>query len=242
MLALVVVGGLLAAVTVYAASKKKPGEECKDDDECKGHCYKKKNSDKVCVNCSSSTISSARGRIERYCKKEPRGCTRLKSDVEISEDFFEKRIKSGDECVKARDGENKDCWGGGDSGHKTAVKEAEKARKNCYDQWNTRKSNGFLYTCSDSTFSSKSRDADRYCSAYGKGCAAWKTNSDKVDCDDVEDELEKVDKCVDAVESLDSACLPRLSRPREKQWENGQEALEHCKKVLKYKKDKKLCT
>ncbi len=233
--------GLLTAVTVYAASKKKPGVECKDDDECKGHCYKKGNGKEVCVDCSSSTIGNARGRIKRYCKEELRSCKRLGSETEVSQEIFEDRIESGDNCIKAREAENKDCWGGGDRGHKQAVDEAGAARKTCYDEWNTRKSTGFLFTCSQSTYSSKSRDVDRYCSAYGKGCASWRKDDKKADCDDIEDALEDTDKCVDAVESLDSSCLPRPSRPRKRQFEAAQNALDYCKEVLRYKKDKKLC-
>ena len=241
LLLLVIIGGASVAVTAYAVSKKKASEPCTENSECKGHCYKKKNGNKVCVDCSSSDISSARGRIARYCKSEPRKCTGISATSEVSEDFFEDRIKSGDECIKARKYENDRCWDDGDDGHQRAVKEAEKSRKNCYDEWSKRKSNGFLYTCSDSTYKSKSRDVDRYCSSYGKGCEKWSKNDDVVDCDDIEDAMEKVDKCVDAVESLDSSCLPRLSRPRESQWEKAQKSFDHCKAVLRYKKDKKLC-
>lgn len=236
-----IVVGMSVAVTAYAVSKKRASESCTTDSECKGHCYKKQSGDKVCVDCSSSTINSARGRIERYCKSEPRTCTSIPATSEVSEAFFADRIKSGDECIDTRKDENEDCWDGGDEGHKQAVKEAEKARRNCYDEWNNRKSSGFLYTCSDSTYNSKSRDADGYCSAYGKGCQQWSKNEDVVDCDDIEDTLEKVDKCVNAVESLDSACLPRLNRSREKQWKQAQESLDYCKAVLSHKQSKKLC-
>jgi hypothetical protein len=52
-------------VAYAAGGDKKLNEECKSDSECKhGHCYKKKSGDKVCVNCSSSTISSARYNIQ----------------------------------------------------------------------------------------------------------------------------------------------------------------------------------
>jgi len=230
-------------ITVHAAGgSKRTAESCNDDTDCsRGHCHTKKNGSKVCVDCSSSEISDYRGQIERYCKNEPRSCDRIPGGIEIPEEFFNVRIANGDRCIRARDDENRRCWDGGDADHKQALNDAERARKVCYDEQNTRKGNGGIYTCSDSTYSSRSSDVESACSAYGRGCDAWAKDDKVVNCSDIEDLMKRTAKCVEAVERLDSDCLPRLSQRREAQFRDGKRAYDLCKEVLDYKKDKKLC-
>src|SRR5690606_28506270 len=145
---------------------KKLAEACNEDKECsRGHCHKKENGDKVCVDCSSSMISDVRGQIQRYCKDEVRKCDDISKTQEASEKYFTLRIESSDRCIAARKEENKACWNGGDAGHRKQVDDAERSRKNCYDELNTRKGNGGIYTCSDSTYASRSKDTDSACSA-----------------------------------------------------------------------------
>jgi hypothetical protein len=238
------VGACLVAVgiTVDAASgTKRTAEECKDDSECaRGHCYQKRDGKKVCVDCSSSTISDFRGQIQRYCKDEPRGCTDIPRTVEVAEKYFTVRIENGDRCIAARKDENSRCWDGGDPGHKDAVDQAERARKNCYDELNTRKGNGGIYACSDSTYSSRAPDADNACDAVGRG-DEWSKDDKVVNCRDIEDAMGKADKCVVAVERINSDCLPRLSRTRETQFARGKRTYDYYKDVLAYKKSKNLC-
>lgn len=62
-----------------------------------------------------------------------------------------------------------------------------------------------------------------------------------VDCGEIESAIDKTNKCVVAVEKLDSDCLPRLRRKREKQFGDAKSAWDKCKDILAYKKDKKLC-
>src|SRR5574337_2057584 len=123
------VGGWLVTlvVTTYAGGgTKRTAEPCTDDNECsRGHCYTKKSGDKVCVECSPSEISDYRGQVQRYCKDEPRACTNIPATEEAPEDYFNVRIENGERCIKARDGENRACWNGGDSGHRDAVDQAE---------------------------------------------------------------------------------------------------------------------
>lgn len=228
---------------VYAAGgAKKTAETCSVDDDCaRGHCYTKQSGDKVCVDCSASEISDYRGQISRYCKSEPRSCSSLPGTHEISEEWFKTRIENGDRCVTARDNENRRCWDGGDSGHRQAVDEAERARRNCYDEANTRKGDGRIYTCSDSTYSSRVNDVDRYCGDYGRACESWAKDDSQVSCRDIEDAGTKTNRCVEAVERIDSDCLPRLSSLRESQFGKAKKAYDYCKEVLSYKKDKGLC-
>lgn len=234
--------GGVVAVAYAAGGDKKLNEECKSDSECKhGHCYKKKSGDKVCVNCSSSTISSARYNIQKWCKDEPSTCKTLPSTPEIAEEFFEDRIKANEECIKARKHENERCWGGGDSGHREAVTIAERKRETCRNKMNTHKGLGKLYNCSDSTYNSKSSDVKRYCSAYGDACKKWKKDDKVVDCDDIDDVVDDVDDCVEKIKSLDSSCLPRLSEARKKQLDAAESQRKYCKEVLEYKKSKSLC-
>lgn len=69
-LALVLIlGGMSVAVTAYAVSKKRASESCTADNECKGHCYKKLSGDKVCVDCSSSTINSHPCRLRKIVRE-----------------------------------------------------------------------------------------------------------------------------------------------------------------------------
>ncbi|HLL20910.1 MAG TPA: hypothetical protein VK427_02215 [Kofleriaceae bacterium] len=237
-------GALVAlAITVYAAGgSKRTAEKCTDDTECsRGHCHTKKDGAKACVDCSASEISDLRGQIARYCKDEPRSCDRIPGATEVAEEFFNVRLENADRCVKARDEEMRRCWDGGDSDHKEALRDAEKARKICYDELNSRKGNGGIYTCSDSTYSSRASDVESACAAYGRGCDAWSKDDKLVSCSDIEEQMKKAAKCVEAVEKLDSDCLPRLSQRREAQFRDGKKAYDGCKEVLDYKKDKKLC-
>jgi hypothetical protein len=232
-----------AVVAAYAGSgMKKTAETCADDNECsRGHCYQKQNGDKVCVDCSSSDISNYRGQIQRYCKEEPRKCDNIPRTEEAAEDYFKTRMDNADRCITARDRENRECWNGGDEGHRQAVDEAQQSRKNCYDELNTRKGNGGIYTCSDSTYSSRANDVDNHCGAYGRACDDWSKDDKQVNCSDIEDAMNKAAKCVSAVEWLDSDCLPRLSSRRESQFGKAKKAHDACKEVLEFKKDKKLC-
>jgi hypothetical protein len=238
--------GVIAAlaITVYAAGgSKRTSEICNDDNECsRGHCYTLKDGrTKKCVDCSPSTINDYRGQNERFCKDEPRSCERIPGTSEVPEDFFNVRISNGDRCITARDRENRECWDGGDEGHKDALKDAERVRKGCYDELNTRKGNGGIYTCSDSTYSSRASEVESACGGYGSGCDAWSKDDKVVSCSDIENQMKKTEKCVEAVERLDSDCLPRLSQRREAQFRDGKKAYDLCKEVLEYKKYKSLC-
>lgn len=234
---------VMTAVPVQAGSgNKKTAETCSSDDECsRGHCHTKKDGGKVCVDCSSSSISDYRGQIQRYCKEEPRKCTDIPKLEEAPESYFKTRIENGDRCITARDRENRECWNGGDDDHKQALDEAERSRKNCYEELNNRKGNGGIYDCSDSTYSSRASDVESYCKAYGRACEGWSKDDKEVSCSEIEDTMKKAAKCVESVERIDSDCLPRLSSYRESQFNKAKKASDYCKEVLDYKKDKKLC-
>jgi len=238
-------GGCLAmmAVNVYAGSgSKKTAETCGNDDECsRGHCHTKKDGSKVCVDCSSSSISDYRGQIQHYCKDEPRKCTDVPRSEEAPESYFKTRLENGERCITARDRENRECWNGGDDEHRQALDETERGRRNCHDELNTRKGNGGIYECSDYTYSSRAGDVENHCKSYGRACEGWSKDDKQANCSEIEDEMKKTVKCVESVERLDSDCLPRLSSHRESQFSKAKKAFDHCKEVLEYKRDKKLC-
>lgn len=240
-----IVGGVVVAlgITAYAAGgSKRTAEACVDDGECsRGHCHTKLDSKKVCVDCTSSEISDYRGQIKRYCKDEPRSCDSIPRTHEAPEDYFKVRIANGERCIGARDNENRRCWDGGDAEHKQALDEAERSRKNCNDELSTRNGNGGIYTCSESTYTSRASDVESACGGYGRGCEAWGKDDRQVSCSEIEDQMKKAAKCVEAVEKIDSDCLPRLSQRREAQFRDSKKAYDFCKEVLDYKKDKKLC-
>ncbi len=118
---------------------------------------------------------------------------------------------------------------------------AEKTKKICYDEWNTRKGNGGIYTCSDSTYSSRAADADNACTSYGNACESWSKDDKPADCTAIEDAMKLTAKCVENVEKLDSDCLPRTSSRRDQQFGRAKKAHDICKELLEFKKDKKLC-
>ena len=62
-----------------------------------------------------------------------------------------------------------------------------------------------------------------------------------MNCSEIEDAMKKTSKCVEAIERLDSDCIPRMSSRRDAQFRDGKKAYDSCKEVLDYKKDKKLC-
>ena len=238
-------GGWLATMATTASAgsgNKKTAETCSSDDECsRGHCHTKQNGDKVCVDCSAPSISDFRGQIQRYCKDEPRKCTDVPNLEEASESYFTTRIENAERCIAARDRENRECWNGGDDVHKEALNDAEKNRKSCYDELNTRKGNGGIYECSDSTYSSRASDIEDACKSYGRACEAWSKDEKEASCSEIEDAMKKAAKCVAGVERIDSDCLPRLSSYRESQFNKAKKAVGSCKEVLDYKRDKKLC-
>ena len=235
--------GVVVTVVYAAGGSKRTGEACAADNECaKGHCYTRRTDNaKVCVDCSSSTIDNYRGQVERFCKSEPRGCTDIPRTEEVPESYFKVRIENGDRCIAARKGENSDCWDGGDRGHKEAVDVAETTRKNCYDELNRRRGDGGIYECSDSTYSSQASETDNACNAVGRGCEEWAKYDKVVDCSAIEDAMKRAEKCVSAVERLDSDCLPRLSRNREGQFARGKRAADSCKDILSHKRSGKFC-
>lgn len=236
--------GLVIAttITVYAGEKR-PNDGCQVDSDCRrGHCYtKQSDGQKVCVDCSSSKISETRALIQRYCKDEQRSCMGNQATVEVAEEFFSRRIETGDRCIAARRDENSSCWDGGDDEHRRAVDEAERARAFCREDLDTRKGNGQLYTCSDSTHGSRAADVANHCSAYGNACDGFSMDERVVDCAELDKSMDKTNKCIESIERLDYDCLPRLSRQRENQFSQAKKAYDTCKQILAYKKDKKLC-
>jgi hypothetical protein len=239
----IILGILIATtITVYAGDKR-PDQECQEDAECRrGHCYTKRStSQKVCVDCSASKIEETRARIQQYCKEDDRSCKHFPNAIEVAEDALTKRIDLNDKCIAARHDENTSCWDGGDEDHRRAVSDAETVRAKCKEELDMRKGNGLLYTCSDSTFASRAADVDNHCNAYGNACEGFGKDDRVVDCSEIEKAMEKTNKCVSAVEWLDSDCLPRLSRFRESQFDKAKKAFDICKEVLAHKKDKGLC-
>jgi hypothetical protein len=191
-----------------------------------------------------SKISDTRGQTDKFCKNaadHPRKCDSIPKTEEAAENYFTIRIENGDKCIAVRKDENGSCWDGGNQGHRDQVDEAERGRRNCYDELNTRKGNGGIYTCSDSTYSSQSSTLNSACNSWGKGCEDWSKDAKEVNCRDLEDAMRKTDACVVAVERLDSDCLPRLSTWRETQFSKAKKAYDHCKDVLAYKISNKLC-
>jgi hypothetical protein len=53
--------------------------------------------------------------------------------------------------------------------------------------------------------------------------------------------MKRAEKCVSAVERLDSDCLPRLSHNRETQFARGKRAYDACKDILAHKRSGKFC-
>lgn len=236
-----------AAHSGHASDKKDAGEDCSSDDECKGHCYERKTDGKhVCVDCSPDKISEMRAKVAKYCKdarEYPRKCDdgTFKNDQEAPEDFFNKRIENNKTCIDVRTEENEKCWDGGDDDHKQQVEDAERSKKNCSDELNTRKGNGMIYSCSDSTWESQTRNLEEKCEAYDKGCEEWKKDDEAVDCGHIEEARDKTNKCVEAVEKLDSDCLPRLGSRRERTFNLAKKAYDYCREVLEYKHSNSLC-
>lgn len=235
---------LAGALTVYAAGgEKRTNESCSVDDDCyRGHCHTKEGGDKVCADCSASDLDGYREKIKQLCKTEKRACDDVPRLQEAPEEYFTVRIDRNDACINIRKESNERCWSGGDDNHRRAIDEAEQARKNCYDELNTRRGNGGIYTCSDSTYTSLADEVKNACNDYGSACDAHAKDDKEVDCvSALEEPMKKAGRCVAAVEKLDSDCLPRLSSYRETQFAKAKKAQDHCKEVLDYKKDKKLC-
>lgn len=239
---LLVTGILFAtAEGTFAAGSKRAAEECVEDGECaRGHGHTKENGKKVCVDCSASRISDLRGQIQRHCKDEDRKCTSIPGLQEVSESFFTVRMEAADRCIAARKDELEACWNGGDQGHKDAIDEAERSRKHCYEL-NTRKGNGGIYACSDSTYTDRADEVTRSCDDYGRACESWSEDDQQVDCDEIDKTMVATNRCVSAVERLDNDCLPRLSSWREHQFSKAKKAYDYCKEVLEHKKAKGLC-
>ncbi len=228
-------------LTAFAGGAKRTAEPCTEDGECaRGHCHTKQTGPKVCVDCTSSEISNYRGQIQRFCKDEDRRCDDLPKTEEASEEYFKVRIENNERCRAARESENKACWNGGDDGHQRQVDETERAKRKCYDELNTRKGNGGIYTCSDSTYASRAADVDAACGP-SNACDAWAKDDRMADCGEIEEAMKKTNKCVEAVERLDSDCLPQLSSRRETQFGRAKKSSDACRSILDFKKDKKLC-
>lgn len=96
-----------------------------------------------------SKISDTRGQTDKFCKNaadHPRKCDSIPKTDEAAENYFTIRIENGDKCIAVRKDENGSCLDGGNQGHRDQVDEAERGRRNCYDELNTRKGNGGIYT------------------------------------------------------------------------------------------------
>jgi hypothetical protein len=150
-------------------------------------------------------------------------------------------MENGDNCIAARRDENQKCWGGGDKKHQDVADDAQKVRDDCAVELASRRDEGMIYECSDSTFASESHKVADACRSYGRGCQAWSMDPRPVDCNAIRDAMKQVDACIAAVEVLDRDCLPRLSHMRASQYRDALAAQGFCKNVLSYKQSRNLC-
>lgn len=231
---------LLVASPASRAQAKKAGETCTQDSECKGHCYQGK-TQKKCVDCSPSTIASARKEIDVWCDSTKKTCRECKKD-ELWEEEFKVSIDAFRKCIDARNTENKECWDGGNPEHQEVVRNNEQGRKNCEDLRSDCKSKGLLFTCSESSWGSRSAEVDKWC-AGGREltCKAWSKDDTKIDCRSVEEIMKAGDSCKAALDSMKSSCLDRFSEKRERQRETAVRGFDGCKEILDYKRGKSLC-
>lgn len=79
-------------------------------------------------NCTEERHDTLQSEVDRQCKDLPRACTPGMTKAELKRNAFRNW-----RCARVRDLMNKECFDGGDEGHKRAAQLAWQAYDNCWD-------------------------------------------------------------------------------------------------------------
>jgi hypothetical protein len=247
-----VVATSVTAWTLLAVADgpKKGGETCKDNDECQtnvcddGKCdpCPDRNNCPPPGTCTEDDLRTKQEQVDELCKSEdrPNSCPGAFDQKDISCVHLKEMKKNGELCVQARNTVMNDCFKTGNDSHREQRDTVQDNVKHCQEMIDYKTGVGACFSCSDSDYQEyegKRRDAcakDRICEE--------EENDEKIDCDKIEEKIKNSQGCIDSVKELVDECFDGKEKTdRQTLREKSESAAEHCKEVLEYKKDKKLC-
>lgn len=240
---------ILLALSTIAEAQKKGGERCEKDSECElkvcssGKCdpCPDRNNCPPPGMCSESDLASYRRDVEKYCKELDRKC----SHVQFSEDEtdcsdLKARFEVAEKCVKARDDVMQRCFKGGDDAHVTERRNATEVREQCREMISYKRGVNACYNCSPSDYNSYREDQRRACDKTII-CEERKDDA-KVNCSKIEEKWQNGKECQKAQEYIVGRCFDGRRNSRRERWrQDAERAVDNCKEVLDYKRDKKIC-
>lgn len=241
--------GVLFAFVTIADAQKKDGDRCEKDSECEtkvcssGKCdpCPDRNNCPPPGTCSESELSGYRNEVTRYCKGPERSC----KDEQFNEDEedcgdLKARLESADYCVRARDDVMQRCFKGGDDNHRRERQTCADVRDRCREMISYKRGVNSCYSCSPSDYRSYREDQRRACDKTVT-CDDRKDDA-KVNCGKLEEKWQNGKECLKAQNYILERCFDSRRNSRRERWHREAErAVEHCKDVLDYKREKKLC-
>ena len=134
----------------------------------------------------------------------------------------------------------RDCYKSGDDDHRETRQNAADRRDHCKDVIEYKTGLNICYYCSESDYSSYKDDVKEACGEEMQ--CEEEENDEKVDCEKMQERLDNADKCLKAMKEFAYRCFnDRESSVRQAKREKVEELSSHCKEILEYKKDHKLC-
>lgn len=242
------IGILFASINV-ADAQKKGGEHCEKDSECEtkvcssGKCdpCPDRNNCPPPGTCSDSEQSSYQNEVTRWCKGPERKCPDSSfNEDEIDCSDLKARFEVAENCVKARDDAMQRCFKGGDDRHRNERSTAAGVRDHCRELTSYKRGVHACYHCSHSDYDSYRNDQRRACEKP-MNCDERRDDA-KVHCSKIEEKWQNGKECLKAQNYTVDRCFDGRRNSRRERWQKEAErAVENCKEVLDYKRDKKLC-
>lgn len=240
---------LCGAVTASAGKK---GDRCSKDSDCEtlacvnGTCdpCPDRNRCPAPGMCTESELRGYQSEVEKYCKSEElkRSCQRgvQFNEEEVDCADLKARLEVSEMCVKARDDVMQQCFKSGDDNHRDERRECARVRDTCREMISYKRGVNSCYSCSPSDYAEYDREQWRLC-GQPMTCEERKDDT-KVNCRKLEEKLQNGKECLKAQDYIVGRCFDgRRNSKRERRRQESERAVETCREVLEYKRDKNLC-
>lgn len=243
-------------------SQKRVNEAC-DQLPCESglYCVQTRDGKKKCAECDQSKLDSLTRSVDTYCKAFESGWTpgssveyaaAVADDGRVLVDVFDTMIEGAKKCKEAREYRENQCWDGGDSEHKDAIKQVSDS----IDRISTHKSQMIsdrrVYYGYSTTYKSK-------LSSFGSKCKlnfpdinqklsimnSEQERNNKVSCSDIERYGDDCERCFNEAKDLlydgFSNNTSKFPDDYSRTYSNAEETMKKARELLKNVKSKNLC-
>lgn len=243
-------------------NQKRVNETC-DQLPCESglYCIDTRDGKKKCAQCDQSKLDSLTRDVDTYCKAFDKGWTpgssdeyqaALADDGRVLVDVYDKMLENAKKCKEAREYRENQCWGGGDSDHKDAIRQVVDSIDRIAAHKNQMISDRRVYYGYQSTYKSKLSTFQSKCDLNFPDInqKLGIMNSDlekdnKVNCSDIEKYGDDCERCFNEAKDLlndgFSGSSSKFPEQYSKAYSNAEETMKRARELLKIVKSKNLC-